>query len=492
MLRRAVITLLVVVSSTLAAGAAQADVSVTSFSLTPSTTKAGSNPDVTVSARFSSADNDTPKDATIALAAGLLANPDVATVCSDSDFASDNCPGSSHIGQGSISGTAYGGAVTIPATIYRVTTQGAEVARIGIIADFFDTPIPITAPVQVRSTPDVGLDIPIDGIPNQIAGGSVQITGLTLTLNGTVDGQSFTRIPTSCSSADTTLTIDSYGNPSTGVTAESSFTPTACDALHFAPKLTASVTPDSGDSGIALSTDIRQQAGEAATRQVKIALPASISPRLAALSSGGTVGTATVTTPLLSAPLRGHLVFSASGLDAVFGPPLNLTIRGTPTITGGALSTTFSSLPDVPITDLKVNFAGGPNSLLMESTAACGDIIGNLGAYNGATAHLVAPLACHEGKPSAQLKRGHGKHRKLTIMVLAGQNAPAIHSVHVKLPSGLHVARLTIASGGRGATIVIKGHALRAHRHPHHTVTLVLTVTDASGTQTQLQLTKLL
>ncbi len=487
MLRRVAVTATTVLAFALAAGSAQAEVSISSFSLTPSTTQAGSNPSVTVSAHFSSADGDTPKDATISLAPGLLADPNAPTVCDDSDFANDSCPGSSQIGQGSISGTFMGGSVSIPTSIYRVTSAGSEIARIGIIADFFDTPIPITAPVEVRSTPDVGLDIPITGIPNQIAGGNVQITGLTLTLDGTVNGRNFTRNPTSCAAADSHLTIDSYADPSTQQTADSPFTPTGCSSLAYAPKLTASESPDKSDDGVALAIEIKQAAGEAATKKIKVTLPSSLAPRLSALA-GGTVGSATVTTPLLASPLRGQLTVSNSGLDAVFGPPLNLVLQGTPQISGGVLSATFSSVPDVPITDLKVNFDGGSGSLLMQHGTGCSDLTGDLGAYNGKTAHLVAALGCHEGKPTAHLELTRGKHRKLTITVVPGQNAPAIHSVSVKLPSRVHVAQQSVGSGGREATIVLEGKGLKRH----HTLTVVLTVTDISGARTELTLTQLL
>lgn len=479
-------------AAALAAAPAQAELTISSFSLTPSTTKAGSNPDVTVSTQLSSTDSDTPKDATISFAPGLLADPNAPTVCDTSDFQNDTCSSTSQIGQGTISGTAYGGSVSIPTTIYRVDTQGSEIARIGIVADFFDTPVLLTAPVQVRTTPDVGLDIAINEIPNQIAGGNVQITGLSLTLNGTVNGRRFTRNPTSCSVASSHLTVDSYGDPSTQVTDNSSFSPTACAALPYAPKITGSATPDAADNGVALAIEITQHSGEAATHQVKITLPSNLSVRTSALSSGS-VGSATVTTPLLPSPLRGQLKLSSSGLDAVFGAPLNLVLHGTPQFAGGTLSTTFSDLPDVPITDLKVNFSGGSNSLLLESNSVCSKILGDLDAYNGDTAHLSAPLGCHEAKPTASLNFKRGKHPKLTITVMAGQNAPAISSVKTKLPAGLHVAKVNLdGGGGRIAKIVITGRALRVHHHAHPRLTVLLTVTDASGTQTQLTLTKLL
>jgi hypothetical protein len=405
------------------APAALADVNVSSFSISPSTTQAGGNPDVTLDAKFSSSTGDTVKDATVSLAPGLLADPSAPTRCSASDFQNQTCPSSSRIGDGKITGTApaFGTTVKLPIQVYLVAPQGTEIARIGVIADFFDTPAAsLTAPVQLRTSPTVGIDIPLTGIPNQVSGTDVRIDELSLRLFGTVNGRAFTRNPTSCSPATTSLTIDSY-DVASPVGADATFTPTGCNSLTYAPQLTARAAVDQGDDGVEFSATVTQSPGDAATSEVSMTLPAGLSPRLSALggacsaadlSSCPSIGTATVTTPLLPGSLQGQLVLAAGPagalptIDAVFGPPLSLTLVGTPSLAANGLVATFSGLPDVPITSLGVDFAGGANSILTAGSDLCSQpqtLAGDFVAQSGAGAHVAASVTvdgtCPTGGP---------------------------------------------------------------------------------------------
>jgi hypothetical protein len=391
------------------APAAQADVTVSSFSIAPSTTQAGANPNVTIDARFSATSGDTIKDTTVSLAPGLLADPSAPTVCSASDFQNQSCPKSSQIGDGSITGTApaFGTTVKLPIQVYLIARQGSEIARIGVIADFFDVPAAtLSAPVDLRTSPTVGIDIPLTGIPNQVSGTDVRIDELKLELFGTVNGHAFTRNPTSCAAATTTMTLDSYGS-ATPVTASASFTPTGCATLGYAPQLAATATVDQGDNGVEFSATVTQSAADAATSGVTMTLPSGLAPRLSALGGACTatdlttcpsIGTATVGTPLLPNALQGQLVLVAGSsgslptIDAVFPPPLSLTLVGTPSIGATGLAASFSGLPDVPITTLTVDFAGGPNSILTASSALCSNpqtLTGDFVGQSGATAHVT-------------------------------------------------------------------------------------------------------
>jgi len=133
------------------ASSALAAIDVPSFSVTPSTTQAGGStsqagPDLTIDAKFSTSDGDSPKDATIALAAGVLANPSVVPLCSTASFNHGLCPNSSRIGTGYITGTAplFGFTLSLPTDAYLIQPQGTEPARIGLIVTFFDFPVAST------------------------------------------------------------------------------------------------------------------------------------------------------------------------------------------------------------------------------------------------------------------------------------------------------------------------------------------------------------
>jgi hypothetical protein len=412
---------------------ASAAVSITSFTITPASTQAGSNPDVTTDATFSNAGGDTVKDATLTLAPGLLANPTAPTTCQSSDFQHDRCPGSSRVGDGTITATApaFGTTVTLPVSIYVVAPQGGELARIGLIVDFFNYPAArVTAPVQLRTAPDVGLNIPLTDIPNQVSNVGIAIDELRLRLFGTVNGQPFTRLPTSCAPAHTGLSVDSYGAPSTAVTATAAFTPTGCGSLSYNPHLTAAATLDSGDNGVALDSTITESAGDAATVSAALGLPAGLAPRLSALqaacsandlSSCPAVGSATVSTPLLTSPLTGKLVLAAHAgslptLDAVFPPPFAIVLPATASLSSGGLRTSFGGIPDIPITSLEVKLSGGPSSILTAGSGLCTQpqtLSAVFGAQSGASASLTPALSVTGCGPAAATHHpGHRRHHK--------------------------------------------------------------------------------
>ncbi len=283
-------------ASAVVAAPARATLSVSSVSVTPSTTQAGGiegkpGPNITIDARFSSSNGDTPQDLTIALAPGLLANPTGVPPCSTANFNAGICPASSQIGSGYITGIApeFGLALSLPTYAYLIRPTGSEIARMGVVVYFFGFPVVTeSAPISIRTTPDVGINIPLTSLPNQLDGIDAILTHLNLTIDGMVDGKTFTRNPTSCSPATTTVTVDSYESPTTSTTGQSSFTPTGCGTLPYAPKLSGVASHDTGDDGAGFAATITQTSGQADNTNVLLTLPASLSPRLSLLASACT------------------------------------------------------------------------------------------------------------------------------------------------------------------------------------------------------------
>jgi hypothetical protein len=298
------------------------------------------------------------------------------------------------------------GGVQFPVGLYLIQPQGSELARIGLIATLSGSPVVrISAPVTFRSGPDVGLDIYLTGIPNQIAGLPTRLDALSLRLFGTVDGNPFTRLPTSCGPAQTLLAVDSYQVSPTAATAASSFAPVGCGSLSYQPQVALGATIDPSDNGVGFTASFTQTPGEAAISNVALFLPSDLAPNRSALSSGcaasdistcPAVGTATARTPLLASPVAGKLVLGGgSSLYAVFPPPLGLTLPGTASISGNALQLTFSGLPDVPLTGLQFDLNGGSNSLLTVGNSLCSrpqTVGGQLVAESGTALPLNAAL----------------------------------------------------------------------------------------------------
>jgi hypothetical protein len=409
--------LLVAVVSMLATAAlaapAQATLAVSSFTLTPSTLQAGGvsakpGPDLTLDAKFSSSDGDTPKDATISLAPGLLANPNI-PLCTTAQFQANNCPAGSHIATGFVTGTApaYGLTLAFPTDGYLVQPTGSEIARFGIITTFFDYPVvSLTAPVVIRKTPTFGIDIPITGLPNSIDGTQVIVDGLHLTITGQVNGATFTRNPTSCAPAPSSLTVDSYA-VATPVSQQSSFTPTGCSTLPYAPTIAGTAAEDTGDDGVGMTATITQKYEESDNQTVNLILPHSLSPRLSVLASACTaadlttcasIGSATITTPLLANPITAKVVLVAHTgaiptLAILVPAPISLELDATPILTGTSVQALVANIPDIPLSSLQLTLPGGTTSLFRAGTHFCttAQVFG--GSFTGWSGATASPSA---------------------------------------------------------------------------------------------------
>jgi hypothetical protein len=403
-------------ASTAFATPAQASLSISSFSLTPSSTQAGGTtttpgPNLNLSAQFSTTNGDSPDNMLLSLAPGLLANPSIVPFCTQANFTADNCSSASQIGTGTVTGTApqFGTTLNLPATAYLVQPTGSEIADVGLIVTFFDYPVATQlGPVQIRTTPDVGINIPFNGLPNTIEGVPVLLNGINLTLAGAVGGQPFTRNPTSCSAATSSIVVNSYNAQTTNVTSNSSFTPTGCSSLPFAPTVTGTVSKDSGDSGIAMTATITSAYNQADSQSINMVFPFSASPNLGALladectpaTTGNpwaacpVVGTATVKTPLLSQTLNANIYLqqhtnALPTLEIVLPAPFNITLTGTPVLTGSSVQALVANVPDIPITNLSLDLPGGSKSLFLAGVHLCSQsqsFGGTFTAWSGATA----------------------------------------------------------------------------------------------------------
>jgi hypothetical protein len=399
-----------------APAAAHASVAVTKFSLTPSVTQAGASPNITVSTSLATSSGDDPKTVTMNLAAGLLANPVVPATCTQSQLSSNSCPAASQIGSGTVTATILGLSQNNNASLYLVAPNQGEAGRIGMVASTALGNVVAQGPITIRSTPDVGANVTFDNLPKSVGGVSVTVTGMSLTLNGTVNSQAFTRNPTSCAAATTTVTVVPYSNTATSTSASSSFTPSGCSLLAFAPKLSGSAKVNSWTGNTALTTTITQASGQAATKSAALILPKGLSANSSELVNACTttpvsncpassnVGTASVSSPLMAQPLTGRVVLTSSGsmpsVAIVFPAPYALTLVGTSSQnSNGQFVTTFSNMPDLPLSTTTVSLNGGSNALLTGGLGLCfgsQTLSGQFAGQNGASAAVSSalPVSC--------------------------------------------------------------------------------------------------
>ena len=138
--------------------------------------------------------------------------------------------------------------------------------------------------------------------------GSV-LTKMSLTVNGTLGGKPFTRMPTNCNvTTHSSLTVQ-YANGTETSQASPDFAPTGCSSLPFTPQVSGTAVKDAHDDGVAITTTQTQPLGQAAGLTTVLQLPwPAVGTNTSAVSLQNTptaVGTAVATSPLQPAPLRG-------------------------------------------------------------------------------------------------------------------------------------------------------------------------------------------
>ena len=275
-------------------------------------------------------------------------------------------------------GAPFGLSIVVPA-IAGPFGLGSIVMRARIDVD------PHTAQLTVTSDPGVdGIPIIKQGIPLDIR-----------TVNVTLDRADFMFNPTNCTPLTVAGTVSAVGGASAAVS--SPFASVNCASLSFKPKLSAlTLARTSRANGAYLHVKVVSgptHPGQANIGKVKVDLPKQLPARLTTLRKAcaasvfeanpatcpatSVVGTATVSTPILAHPLAGpaYLV-SHAGLafpDLVIvlqGEGIRLDLEGQTSIKRGVTSSTFRSIPDVPIAALDLVLPTGPHSLLTVSLPA--------------------------------------------------------------------------------------------------------------------------
>lgn len=319
---------------------------------------------------------------------------------------------------GPYNGAPFGLAIVVPAEAgpFNLDDGGHPVVvRAGIYVD------PHTAQVSIVSGP----------IPSMLQGIPLDIRAIHLD----IDREAFTFNPTNCSPMKIEGTITSTQGATAAVS--SRFQAAECRTLPFKPTLTATTSAKtSRRTGASLHVTVKSGAGQANLERVRVLLPKRLPSREDTLKlacteaqfnadpagcpAGSKVGTAMARTPVLPVPLSGPAYFVSRG-GAGF-PDLVLVLQGdgvTIDLVGhtfinkaGITSSTFGSVPDVPVTRFDLNLPEGPHSAL--SAAGRGlcsgalvmptTIVGQNGARIERKTH-IAVSGC------AKHKR-HGHHRR--------------------------------------------------------------------------------
>jgi uncharacterized repeat protein (TIGR01451 family) len=253
---------------------------------------------------------------------------------------------------------------------------GTVVVRASIAVDLH------TAALTVTSDP---LPTMLDGIPLQIKH-----------VNVAIDRPGFIFNPSDCSQLHITGTLGSDEGASSTVGVP--FQVTNCATLAFKPKFAVSTSgKTSRAGGASLHVKLTYPTGpyDANIASVKVDLPKQLPSRLTTLQkacsaatfeanpancpAASLIGSATATTPILPVPLSGPAYFVSHGGEAF--PSLIIVLQGygvtvdlvgsTFILRSGITSSTFKTVPDVPVGTFELTLPEGKYSALAADGNLC-------------------------------------------------------------------------------------------------------------------------
>jgi len=274
---------------------------------------------------------------------------------------------------GPYEGAPFGLSIVVPA-IAGPFNLGNVVVRARVSVD------PHTAQVMV-TTDALPQMVNATGIPTDVK-----------VVNVTVNRPGFMTNPTSCQPLATAATVTSAQGATAGLS--SFFQAANCARLAFKPSFKVSTAGKTSKAdGASLHVTLSfSGAGQANVAKVHVELPKALPSRLstlqqacpeatfaadpAACPAASVVGFAKAHTPILGVPLEGPAYFVSHAaakfpeLIAVLqGEGVTIDLAGETHISkAGVTSSTFSSVPDAPVTNFELTLSEGPHSALTVET----------------------------------------------------------------------------------------------------------------------------
>jgi hypothetical protein len=387
---------------------------------------------------------------TLKMPPGMSGTLSTVKLCGEQQADEGTCGAESQIGETVVSvgvgGDPYtvtGGKVYITGP-YRGAPFGLSIVNPAKAGPFDLGKVVVRAKIEVNeetaaltiTTDDEGpYKIPtiIDGIPLEIKHVNVDI-----------DRPGFTFNATNCSPLAITGDLTSSEGASKALSVP--YQVTNCAVLAFKPKLTASTSgKTSRNDGASFTVKLAYPAGpyDANISRVKVELPKALPSRLTTLQKACTaqvfeanpancpaasvVGHATATTPVLPVPLSGPAYFVSHGNEAF--PSLIIVLQGygvTVHLVGstfisksGITSSTFKTVPDVPVGTFELTLPQGPYSALTANTNLCKvkslnmptEFVGQNGALIKTTTK-IATDGCPKAKKATRKKKQQQRKKK--------------------------------------------------------------------------------
>jgi hypothetical protein len=218
-------------------------------------------------------------------------------------------------------------------------------------------------------------------------------------VNVNINRQGYLINPTNCSAFATESTLTGFITPGSSVGATQSlaspFQVNNCGGLAFKPSFKSKTNAKTSKAnGASLETTLNIGSGQTNFKSVMVQLPKQLPSRLTTLQkacpesvfatnpfncpSGSFVGGARANTPVLPGKLQGPAILVSHGGEAF--PDLDLVMEangvrvilvGNTKISNGITTTTFATLPDVPVSSVTVNLPTGGHSAVTANGSLC-------------------------------------------------------------------------------------------------------------------------
>jgi hypothetical protein len=315
---------------------------------------------------------------------GLVGDIPSVPLCGEPQAANGECPATSNIGTATVTvGAGEPYTFTGPVSLtgpYNGAPYGLSVP-VEAAAGPFDLGR-VTTRATINVDPYSARVIATASLPTIVQGVPLRLRSLSVAINR----NQFLFNPTSCDLMATNTQLTSTLNTSELVS--SPFQVSGCSSLPFTPSFAASTNSHANKpEGASLQVTLKQPGAQANIRSVVAQLPLQLPSRLATLHEAcpeatfaagfagcpplSKVGTAEVKTPVLPLPLKGSAYVVSHGgaafpdLDLVLeGNGVRVILVGNTDIKGGITTSTFASVPDVPVSSFSLTLPMQKNSLL--------------------------------------------------------------------------------------------------------------------------------
>jgi uncharacterized repeat protein (TIGR01451 family) len=361
---------------------------------------------------------------------GLLGMLSSVSLCGEPQAAQGTCPSSSEIGTTTVAAGSGEHPFGLSGSVYLTTGYKGAPFGLSIVVPAIAGPFnlgnvvvraainvnPSTAALTITSAP---LPQIIDGVPIRLRSATVAVNRSDFMFN-----------PTSCAAQSISATLASAQGASASVS--SPFAAGGCKGLAFKPSFTASTqAKTSRANGASLDVKVSYPKGiEANIKSVKVELPKQLPSRLttlqkaclaatfeanpAACPAGSVVGVVKASTPVLPVQLSGPAYFVSHGGEAfpslivvLQGDGVRVNLVGATFISkAGITSSTFNSVPDVPVSSFELTLPRGRYSALAANENLCKQKLimpTTITGQNGAVIHQRTKIAV-TGCPKTQAK----------------------------------------------------------------------------------------